>query len=100
MPPQKREAAYNWIDEKIEKEKIQAFVICPLIEESENFAQTKAAVSEVENIKKILPKRKIEVLHGRQPIKIKNEALKKFKEGKIDILVATPVVEVGIDVPN
>lgn len=102
VPPEKRIGAYQWISEKIRKEKIQAFVVCPLIELSQNetMKQVKAAVDEFEKLKKILPKINIGLLHGKLKGKEKEEMLESFKKGQIDILVSTPVVEVGIDVPN
>jgi ATP-dependent DNA helicase RecG len=102
VPPQKREKAYEWIAEQIKKDKIQAFVICPLIEESEKetMQQVRAATTEYENLKKIFPDLKIDLLHGKQSAKLKNKVLNDFKKRKSNILVSTPVVEVGIDVPN
>jgi len=102
VPPQKRGKAYEWIDEQIKKNKIQAFVICPLIEESEKetMQQVRAATTEYENLKKIFPDLKIGLLHGKQSAKLKNKVLNDFKKRKSNILVSTPVVEVGIDVPN
>lgn len=102
VPPQKREKTYEWIDEQIKKNKIQAFVICPLIEESEKetMQQVRAATTEYENLKKIFPDLKIGLLHGKQSAKLKNKVLNDFKKRKSNILVSTPVVEVGIDVPN
>ena len=102
VPQQKREGAYGWIKEQIKKDKVQAFVICPLIEESqvESMKQIKAATQEFEDLKIIFKGLKLGLLHGRQKSKEKDEILDKFRKGKIDILVSTPVVEVGIDVPN
>lgn len=102
VPPKKRQGAYSWINEQVKKSKVQVFIICPLIEESENetMKQVKAATQEFENIKETLPNLKIGLLHGRLKSNEKNQALDLFKEGKTDILVSTPVVEVGIDVPN
>ncbi len=102
VPPEKRNGAYIWIDEQIEKDKIQVFIVCPLIEESqtESMKQVKAVSQEFELIKKLFPKRKVALLHGKQSAKTKNEILDEFKSGKADILVTTPVVEVGIDIPN
>jgi len=62
--------------------------------------QVKAATAEYERLKLIYPDIKLGLLHGRQSAKLKNEILEEFKSGNIKILVATPVVEVGIDVPN
>lgn len=102
VPPQKRKSAYTWIEEQIKKHKTQVFVVCPLIEESdkETMQQVKAATAEFENIKKEFPKLTVGLLHGRQTAKEKNKVVDSFKRKKIDILVSTPVVEVGIDVPN
>jgi ATP-dependent DNA helicase RecG len=102
VPPQKRPDAYSWVREKINEKNNQAYVICPLIEESEaeGMQQVKAATKEYEKLTKLFPGLKVDLLHGSQNSKEKNEALNKFKRGKTDILVSTPVVEVGIDVPN
>ncbi|MEJ2347590.1 MAG: ATP-dependent DNA helicase RecG [Patescibacteria group bacterium] len=102
VSPKKREAAYQWVEEKIKKDKVQAFVICPLIEasEKETMKQVKAATVEFKNVSKIFPDFSIGLLHGRLKAEEKNKVLNNFKKKKIDILVSTPVVEVGIDVPN
>lgn len=102
VPPVKREKAYGWIAEKIRKEKAQAFVVCPLIEESnkETLTDVKSATKEYENLKKIFPNLSLGLIHGRLSEEAKKKVIKDFKEGKTSILVATPVVEVGIDIPN
>ena len=102
VPQKKREGAYLWIKEQIQKSGIQAFIICPLIEESEveTMKQVKAATAEFDKLKEIFSGLILGLLHGRQSAKVKNEVLDAFKKGDIDILVSTPVVEVGIDVPN
>lgn len=94
-----RQQAYEFIKEKINS-KEQAFVICPLIDESDKLG-IKAATSEYERLsKKIFPDLKIDLLHGRLKGKEKNSIMDKFKAQKTDILVATSVIEVGVDVPN
>lgn len=102
VPPQKREGAYGWMKTQISKFKTQIFVVCPLIEESqvETMRQIKAAKKEYENLKKIFKNLNVGLLHGRQSAKEKTKVLDSFRKGEINILVATPVVEVGIDVPN
>lgn len=102
VPPKKRDSAYDWIKTQFEKDKVQVFVICPLIEESENelFSDVKSATKEYKNIKKRLPDLKIGLLHGKIKADEKEKVLNRFRSGKLDILVSTPVVEVGIDVPN
>ncbi len=102
VPPQKRDGAYAWINEQIKTKGVQAFVICPLIEESniETMKQVKAVKEEFEHLKGVFSDLKIGLLHGRQSLKEKNEVLDLFRNGETNILTATPVVEVGIDVPN
>jgi len=110
IPPEERKTAYNFIRKQV-KEGRQVFVICPRIEKSTNnesntnlrisWAEVKAVKEEYEKLsKKIFPDLKVAMLHGRMKPKEKEEIMKKFKNGKIDILVSTSVVEVGIDVPN
>jgi len=99
--PQKRNNAYSWIRERIKDSDEQAFIICPLIEESETLQSVKAAKVEFENLsQKVFPDLKLGLLHGRMKSQEKNEVMQQFKEGLLDILVATPVVEVGIDIPQ
>lgn len=101
VPVHKREAGYNWIAKNIKQTKNQAFIICPFIEESESLLTVKAATVEYKKLsKEIFPDLKLGLLHGKLKAKEKEKIMRDFKEVKIDILVATPVVEVGIDVPN
>lgn len=101
VPETKRKSAYEWIKKEIKNDS-QAFIICPLIEDSETetLSDVKSVTSEFEKLKKIFSKQKVDLLHGRIKAKEKGIILKKFKEGKTDILVSTPVVEVGIDIPK
>ncbi|KKR71193.1 MAG: ATP-dependent DNA helicase RecG, partial [Candidatus Roizmanbacteria bacterium GW2011_GWB1_40_7] len=81
----------------------QAFIICPLIEESdhESLQSVKAVTVEFERLqKKVFRDLKLGLLHGRIKSKEKEEILAKMNRGALDMLVATPVVEVGIDIPN
>ncbi|MFH1547612.1 MAG: ATP-dependent DNA helicase RecG [bacterium] len=98
VPEDKRTQSYEWIKGKL-KEGQQLFVIHPLIESSEK-VEAKAAKVEYNNIKKYFSKFKVGLVHGRLSEKEKKEEIEKFHEGITDILVATPVVEVGIDIPN
>lgn len=78
----------------------QAFVICPLVEESEA-VQAKAAETEFARLsEQELAGHRLGLLHGRMDPAAKEAAMSAFTEGRIDVLVATTVVEVGIDVPN
>ncbi len=103
VPKEKREAAYIWIETQIKKSgyRHQAFIICPFIEESESLATVKAAITEFEKLKTdIFPELKLGLLHGKLKTAAKQKVMDDFRKGKIHILVATPVVEVGIDIPN
>jgi len=102
VPESKRNGAYGWISEQIKNTGVQAFVVCPLIEESgsEMLSEVKSVKAEFVKLKKALPDLKIGLLHGKLKSKEKDEVVTKFKNKKFDVLVATPVVEVGIDVPN
>ncbi|HID91530.1 TPA: ATP-dependent DNA helicase RecG [Candidatus Gracilibacteria bacterium] len=91
-----------FIDDQIEKGR-QAFVICPLVEtsESEGFEDLRSVEEEFIRLSKhIFPHRKVAILHGKMKSKEKDEIMMDFKNKEYDILVATSVVEVGVDVPN
>ncbi|MCK4540094.1 ATP-dependent DNA helicase RecG [Candidatus Parcubacteria bacterium] len=94
-----REEAYNFIKNLISK-KQQIFVICPLIDISDKLG-VKSVKEEYEKLdKKIFPNLKIGLLHGRLKPKEKNKIMADFLANKINILVSTSVVEVGVDIPN
>jgi ATP-dependent DNA helicase RecG len=99
LRPSERERAYSFVRGQIEKGR-QAFIICPLVEESDKI-EAKAAVKEYERLQEhIFPDLKLGLLHGRMKSEKKEEAMRAFYKGETDILVATSVIEVGIDVPN
>ncbi len=96
---EQRQDAYDFIRGQV-KEGRQAFVICPLIEESEAL-QTRAATTEFDTLStEVFPDLTIGLLHGRMPLREKEEVMASFYRGEMDVLVSTPVVEVGIDNPN
>ncbi len=100
VPNSKRADAYKFIEKQIGQQR-QAFIITPFVEPSESMSTVKAALDEFEKLKKLFSKKiKLGLLHGRLKSKEKDKIMKEFKNKKIDILVATPVVEVGIDIPN
>lgn len=95
----KVKAAYDLIEAEIIKGH-QAYIICPLIEDSENFDLTPATVL-YEKLKKGRFKNyRLGLLHGAMKAADKDSLMEEFASGKIDILVSTTVIEVGIDVPN
>jgi ATP-dependent DNA helicase RecG len=95
----RRNQAYDFIEKKLGEGR-QAYIICPLVEESEKI-EAKAAVAEHERLQKeIFPNRRLALLHGRMKPKEKESVMAEFNRGESDVLVSTSVVEVGIDVPN
>jgi ATP-dependent DNA helicase RecG len=78
----------------------QAYVVYPLIEESEKI-DLKAATAEYETLRtEVFPELRVGLMHGQLPADRKDEIMQEFVAGRIDILVSTTVIEVGIDVPN
>lgn len=99
LKPSQRESAYAFLRREIAAGH-QAFIICPLIEESEAI-QAKAAMAEYERLsQEVFPDLKLGLLHGRLSTTDKDEVMRRFRSSELNILVSTPVVEVGIDVPN
>ncbi|MBI3584705.1 MAG: ATP-dependent DNA helicase RecG [Nitrospinae bacterium] len=91
--------AYTLIEREINARR-QAYIVYPLIEESEKL-DLKAATEMMEHFKRdIFPHLKIGLLHGRMKSDEKEDIMRRFKEREIDILVSTTVIEVGVDVPN
>ncbi len=78
----------------------QVYVVCPLVEEGEGEVRLKSAEEHAAALKKALPNRRIGVLHGRMKPAEKDEVMGRFAAGQLDVLVATTVIEVGVNVPN
>lgn len=108
--PNKQNEIYDFIRNEI-KNGHQAFVILPLVEESEKITEVKAAITEHERLSRdVFPEFKLGLLHGRMKSKEKEEIMLNFsarggsasggKDNRYDILVSTSVIEVGIDIPN
>ncbi|MFH1347431.1 MAG: ATP-dependent DNA helicase RecG, partial [Candidatus Margulisiibacteriota bacterium] len=99
VPEDKRRSSYDFMRERI-KEGQQIFIVCPLVEESEKI-DLKAAMDEAKRLQKdIFPEFKVGLMHGRLKSDEKEKIMKDFKSAKIDLLVSTTVIEVGIDIPN
>jgi len=99
LRPEQRGRAYDFLRKQTLAGQ-QAFIICPLIEESESI-EAKAAVVEYERLsREVFLDLRLGLLHGRMAAREKEKVMQSFRDGKLDILVSTPVVEVGIDVPN
>lgn len=101
VPPSERHTVELFIDHEIEAGR-QAFVICPLIDESkvDEMSEIRNVESEVKRLEKAFPNRRIGKLHGRLSSAEKIHIMQDFKDKKTDLLVSTSVIEVGIDVPN
>jgi len=99
LRPQERERAFTLLRGQIKDGK-QAFIIYPLIEESEKI-EARAAVDDYETLsKEVFPDLKLGLLHGRMRPAEKDDVMLKFRDKQYHILVSTTVVEVGVDVPN
>jgi len=99
LRPQERERAFTLLRGQIKDGK-QAFIIYPLIDESEKI-DARAAVDDYETLsKEVFPDLKLGLLHGKMRPSEKDETMLKFRDKQYDILVSTTVVEVGVDVPN
>jgi len=94
-----RDSAYAFLRWQVAEGR-QAFIICPLVEESEAI-EAKAAVAEYERLsQEVFADLSLGLIHGRMSVAEKDEVMHHFRSAELDILVSTPVVEVGIDVPN
>lgn len=95
----KRDKVYEFVKKRV-REGEQAYIICPLVEESEAL-EAESAVKLYEELKRrVFREERLGLIHGRMKMEEKERVMKSFKHGEIQILVATPVIEVGIDVPN
>jgi ATP-dependent DNA helicase RecG len=98
VAPQNRHLSYEFVRKQVRSGR-QAFIICPLVEDSERI-EARSAKSEYERLQRQFPDLRLALLHGRMPPKEKEAVMSSFVEGRADVLVSTAVVEVGIDVPN
>lgn len=95
----KREDLYHFLDTEIGRGR-QVYLVCPAIEDSPD-AALKAVKGYYEQVAKpLLPNRRVGLMHGKLKPKEKTAVMQDFKEGKLDALVSTTVIEVGVDVPN
>ena len=100
--PNDRKNTYEFMRKEVGKGR-QVFVICPRIEKTEGNGamEMKSVKEEHEKLsKEVFPELEVEMLHGKMGAPEKERVMLKFKRGKIDILVSTSVVEVGVDIPN
>ncbi len=106
VPSNKHDKGYAWIREKIIRSKSasfqeQAYIVYPLIDESDILTEVKSLVRQHEKLSKgIFTSLKVGLLHGKMKPSEKEEILENYHSGKIDILMSTSVVEVGVDIPH
>lgn len=94
-----RPKAYSFIEKEVNKGR-QAYVICPMVEESE-MVEAENVVDYTERLRRSLPSQvNVEYLHGKMKAKEKNEIMERFLRNEIQVLVSTTVIEVGVNVPN
>jgi len=94
-----KERVYSFVRQEVQQGR-QAYIVFPLVEDSEK-VDLKAATSEFERLKReVFPDLSLGLLHGKMKSEEKEEVMRQFKEGKVQVMVATTVIEVGIDIPN
>lgn len=94
-----RPKAYSFIEKQVQMGR-QAYVICPMVEESEGL-EAENVTDYARKLQEVLPGEiKVEILHGKMKPKEKNRIMEAFASGEIQVLVSTTVVEVGVNVPN
>jgi ATP-dependent DNA helicase RecG len=94
----KRGDLFGFIEKQLAEGR-QAYIVCPLIDEGETDMQAVTAYFE-DIAKPLLPNRRVGLMHGRLKAADKAAVMNDFKDGKLDVLVSTTVIEVGVDVPN
>lgn len=100
VPQTKHQAAYQWIDQQIETSQAQVYVVCPVIEESQLGDDVVSVTQTYQQLKQEFPHWRIGLLHGRLKADEKETVLDKFSQHQLDVLVATQVIEVGVNVPK
>ncbi len=96
----KEKKVWEFVDERI-AEGQQAYVVCPIIEPSENSPQLPSTEEAFEKLSgTFFPHRRVAILHGRHSAEAKEDLMARMQAGEIDVVVATTVIEVGVDLPN
>ena len=93
------ERVNNFIKKQIDEGR-QAYIVCPIVEENEEMDLKSVEALYETYSKEVFPQYRVEYLHGKMKQKEKDDIMERFKNGKIDILISTTVIEVGVDVPN
>ena len=99
IPDSRRDDIIERVRSAVKQEQRQAYWVCTLIEESETL-QCQAAEDTMQNLQLALPDLNVGLVHGRLKAAEKQAVMQQFSSGELDLLVATTVIEVGVDVPN
>ena len=101
VPVNKYSDCYHWLSRQITATGQQAFIVCPFIEPSETLTSVKSAKVLFEHLRTVVfPDLKLGLIHGNTPTSERQSILDQFAKNRINILVTTPIIEVGIDLPN
>ena len=95
----KRQDMYGFLQKEIDAGG-QAYIVCPLVEEGEEVSDKKAATAYIDQLKSILPRLRVGLMHGKLKPAEKEAVMAQFAAGELDVLVSTTVIEVGVDVPR
>ena len=98
LPWSRQDEAWDMVRREVEKGR-QAFVVCPLVDDSPKI-EVSSATAEYERLRDVLGDVRVGLIHGQLPPADKEAVMAAFRDGQIDVLVSTTVIEVGIDVPN
>ena len=99
VPQEKRADMYRYIEKQVQERGIQAFVVCPMIEDNDDVQLACSAEAVYKELSAKLFVR-VDLIHGRMKADKRDEIMKRFRDGEIDVLVSTTVIEVGVDIPN
>jgi len=95
-----RRKAYDFVRQEVHEGK-QAFIVCPLVEESDQLEDVRAATELARRLQKeVFPDLRVGLIHGRMAVDEKDDVMAAFRRGDLDVLCSTTVVEVGVDMPN
>jgi ATP-dependent DNA helicase RecG len=101
VPKSKINDCYRWIKKFVKTTHQQVFYVCPFIEPSETLSTVKSATKEFEDLKtNIFPDLHLDLIHGKMKNSDREKIIHNFQQNKTQILITTPIIEVGIDIPN
>ena len=100
VTPDKQNNCYQWLNRHIQTTRQQAFIVCPLIEDSDSQTTIRSVTGEFTKLQAMFPHLSLGLIHSQIKESVRQTIFDKFNKNKIAILVTTPIIEVGIDFPN